>query len=154
MWVLLVVACGMPPQHGLLSGAMSAPRIRTGETLGSRSGVRELNRWATGLAPISIFMSCLLHVRCGFLKWAAQPPLRWSGCRCWPHLVLAKTQLSFGTEGGPLHTHTHLGGSSCDQDFALPSLQPRPSAMPCLPPPPSPVEQGHLLHPWVPQITL
>nr|XP_044635562.1 progesterone-induced-blocking factor 1 [Equus asinus] len=32
--VLPVVACGMPPQHGLTSGAMSAPRTRTGETLG------------------------------------------------------------------------------------------------------------------------
>ena len=37
LWVLLVVACGMPPQHGLMSGAMSAPRIRTGETLGRRT---------------------------------------------------------------------------------------------------------------------
>ena len=33
-WVLLVAVCGMPPQHGLMSGAMSAPRIQTGETLG------------------------------------------------------------------------------------------------------------------------
>ena len=34
LWVLLVVACGMPPQRGLMSSAMSAPRIRTNETLG------------------------------------------------------------------------------------------------------------------------
>ena len=27
LWVPLVVACGMPPQHGLTSGATSAPRI-------------------------------------------------------------------------------------------------------------------------------
>ena len=27
LWVLLVVACGTPPQHGLMSGAMSVPRI-------------------------------------------------------------------------------------------------------------------------------
>ena len=27
LWVLLVVACGTPPQRGLMSNAMSAPRI-------------------------------------------------------------------------------------------------------------------------------
>ena len=48
----LVVLCGMPPQYGLMSGAMSAPRIQTSETLGFQSGVRELNHSATGLAPI------------------------------------------------------------------------------------------------------
>ena len=32
--VPLVVLCGMPPQHGLMSGAMSAPRIQTCETMG------------------------------------------------------------------------------------------------------------------------
>ena len=47
--VLLVVACGTLPQHGLRSGAMSASRIQTSETLGLRSGVRELNHSATGL---------------------------------------------------------------------------------------------------------
>ena len=52
LWVLLVVACGMPPQHGLMSSAMSAPRIRTGETLGCQSGPRELNHSAMGLAPV------------------------------------------------------------------------------------------------------
>uniref|UniRef100_A0A9L0IJL6 KRAB domain-containing protein n=1 Tax=Equus asinus TaxID=9793 RepID=A0A9L0IJL6_EQUAS len=36
LWVLLVVTCGTPPQHGLMSSAMSAPRIRTNETLGRR----------------------------------------------------------------------------------------------------------------------
>ena len=34
LWVLLVVACGMLPQRGLMSSAMSAPRIQTNETLG------------------------------------------------------------------------------------------------------------------------
>ena len=47
----LVVACGMPPQHGLMSGAMSAPRIWTRETLGPESRVRGLNDSAMGLAP-------------------------------------------------------------------------------------------------------
>uniref|UniRef100_A0A9L0JBF1 RAD51 recombinase n=1 Tax=Equus asinus TaxID=9793 RepID=A0A9L0JBF1_EQUAS len=32
--VLLVVACGMLPQHGLVISAMSMPKIRTDETLG------------------------------------------------------------------------------------------------------------------------
>ena len=34
LWVLLVVACGMLPQHGLMSGAMSVPRIRTWQNPG------------------------------------------------------------------------------------------------------------------------
>ena len=34
LWVLLVVACGTLPQRGLMSSNMSAPRIRTNETLG------------------------------------------------------------------------------------------------------------------------
>ena len=41
----------MPPQRGLMSGAMSAPRIQTSETLGCQSGARELNHSATGPAP-------------------------------------------------------------------------------------------------------
>ena len=48
--VILVVACGMPPHHGLMSSAMSAPRIQTGETLGHRSRAHELNHSATGPA--------------------------------------------------------------------------------------------------------
>ena len=34
LWVLLVVACGTLPQRGLMRSIMSAPRIRTNETLG------------------------------------------------------------------------------------------------------------------------
>ena len=41
----------MLPQHGLTTGAMSVPRIWTGETLGCRSRVHELNHSATGPAP-------------------------------------------------------------------------------------------------------
>ena len=51
-WLLLVVACGMPPEHGLTSSAMSTPRIQTGETLGRRSRVRKLNHLAAGPASI------------------------------------------------------------------------------------------------------
>ena len=36
LWVLLVVASGTLPQRGLMSSAMSVPRIRTNETLGRR----------------------------------------------------------------------------------------------------------------------
>ena len=50
---LLVVGCGTSPQHGLTSGAMSAPRI---QTLGHRSRARELNHLATEPAPeVQIF---------------------------------------------------------------------------------------------------
>ena len=48
LWVLLVVACRMPPQHGLMSGAMSAPRIRTCKALGHRFGAHKLNHSAMG----------------------------------------------------------------------------------------------------------
>nr|XP_023499823.1 uncharacterized protein LOC111774057 [Equus caballus] len=49
--VLLVVLCGTLPQHGLMGGAMSAPRIQTHETLGHQSRVCELNHSAMGPAP-------------------------------------------------------------------------------------------------------
>ena len=49
--LLLIVLCGTPPQRGLMNGAMSAPRIRTGQTLGRQSRARELNHSATGPAP-------------------------------------------------------------------------------------------------------
>ena len=41
----------MLPQHGPMSGAMCAPRIWTGETLGCRSKVHKLNHSAMGPAP-------------------------------------------------------------------------------------------------------
>ena len=47
----------MPPQRGLRSGAVSAPRIRT---LGRRSGARELNHSATEPAP-GIALCCQRH---------------------------------------------------------------------------------------------
>uniref|UniRef100_A0A9L0TL24 Coiled-coil domain containing 126 n=2 Tax=Equus TaxID=9789 RepID=A0A9L0TL24_HORSE len=49
--VLLVVLCGTPPQHGLMSGATSTPRIRNSEALGCRSRTHELNHLAMGPAP-------------------------------------------------------------------------------------------------------
>ena len=39
----------MPPQHGLMSGAMSAPRIGTGETLGRAVECENLTTWPRGL---------------------------------------------------------------------------------------------------------
>ena len=43
------MACGTPPQHGLTSSAMSAPRIRTSKTLGhSRRGVQEVDHGPQG----------------------------------------------------------------------------------------------------------
>ena len=58
--VFLVVgpsSCGMwdTASAWLESSATSAPRIRTGETLGHQSRVRELNQLATALAPNYIF---------------------------------------------------------------------------------------------------
>ena len=53
LWVPLLVACGTLPQRALMSSAMSVPRIRTNETLGACSGVRELNHSAKGPAPFS-----------------------------------------------------------------------------------------------------
>ena len=46
LWVLLVVACGMLPQRGLMSSAMSVPRIRTNETLGCLQ--RSVRTWPLG----------------------------------------------------------------------------------------------------------
>ena len=45
---ILIVGCGTLPQRGLTSSAMSAPRI---QTLGRRSGARELNHSAMEPAP-------------------------------------------------------------------------------------------------------
>ena len=39
----LVLLRGMPPQHGLMSGARSAPRIWTSETLGHQCGAGKRN---------------------------------------------------------------------------------------------------------------
>ena len=50
----------MPPQRGLKSSATSAPRIRTGETLGCRSGACELNHSAMGPAPNRCFLIIFL----------------------------------------------------------------------------------------------
>ena len=45
------MARGTLPQRGLMSNAMSAPRIQTAETLGRCSRAWELNRSAAGPAP-------------------------------------------------------------------------------------------------------
>ena len=48
--------CGTQPQHGLMSGAMSTPRIQTSEIPAPQSRVHELNHSATGLAPVTLFL--------------------------------------------------------------------------------------------------
>ena len=58
----------MPPQHGLMSGARSVPRIRTSETLGHQNGVCELNHSATGLAPDFFFWCFLFIIYLNFWK--------------------------------------------------------------------------------------
>ena len=49
------------PQHGLMSGAMSPPRTRTGETLGRWSRAHELNHSAMGPAPCFGSFDCPWH---------------------------------------------------------------------------------------------
>ena len=56
--VLLVVLCGTPPQRGLMNGAMSAPRIQIGESLGCQSRVCKLNCSARGPASRFLFLRC------------------------------------------------------------------------------------------------
>ena len=67
----------MPPQHDLMSGARSAPRIRTEETLGRRSGACEPTSLAMVLAPesvLNITRVMLWSVRsCDF--FAQNPPM-------------------------------------------------------------------------------
>ena len=62
LWVLLVVACGARPQRGLMSGAMSAPRTQTSETLDHRSRARELNHSASGPAPHFIVIAPMWNI--------------------------------------------------------------------------------------------
>src|SRR3712207_7512632 len=63
LWVPLVVACGTLPQRGLTSSAMSAPRIRTDETLGRLQRSAQTDRKSTRLnsshANISYAVFCL-----------------------------------------------------------------------------------------------
>ena len=60
LWVLLVMLCGTPPQHGSMSSARSTPGIGTSETLGLRSGAHELNHLAMRLAPVESFSTNML----------------------------------------------------------------------------------------------
>ena len=69
LWVSLVVACGTLPQHGLMSSAMSVPRIRTYETLGCLSRACKLSHWATGPAPSQSFlMKSIIHLYKNYLS--------------------------------------------------------------------------------------
>ena len=60
----------MLPQHGLMSSAMSVPRI---QTLGHHSGARELNHSAMEPAPGSNFELCARHL---LGSWVGQLELR------------------------------------------------------------------------------
>ena len=48
--------CGMPLQHGLMRGAKVRAWDQNLRTLGRQSRVCELNHYATGLAPIALFL--------------------------------------------------------------------------------------------------
>ena len=58
LWVLLVVACGMLPQRGLISAAMSVPRIRTSKTLAEAAELVNLTTrpWGRPLKYILNFL--------------------------------------------------------------------------------------------------
>ena len=87
LYILVVSAsgCGMLPQHGLMSGTTSAPRIRTSETPGHRIGACKLNNLAMGPTPRTgpVFSQDLsqlprvltLH---GLSPWAARPASFWA----------------------------------------------------------------------------
>ena len=55
LWVLPAVACGTPPQHGRMSSAMFAPRIRTNETLGRLQQSARTQPLGHGASPQFIF---------------------------------------------------------------------------------------------------
>ena len=57
----LVVLCGMPPQHGLMSGAMPMSRIWTSETLDCQNGAHDCNHLATGMAPKIVVLIPFSH---------------------------------------------------------------------------------------------
>ena len=57
LWVLLVVACGTPPQRGPTSSAMSAPRIRTNETLGRLQRSVQTQPLGHGASPRFFFLN-------------------------------------------------------------------------------------------------
>ena len=69
----------MLPQHGLMNGAMSSSRIRTGETLGRWSGARELNHSPWGPAPmehilkLKNFQDTVYWILLLFNSWNEQP---------------------------------------------------------------------------------
>ena len=59
LWVLLVVACGMPPQRGLTSSAMSAPGIRTSKPRAAEVECTNLTTWPWGRPPQSVLKPCV-----------------------------------------------------------------------------------------------
>ena len=78
----------MLSQHGLMSSAMSVPRIRTGKTLGRRSRACELNHLAMRPAPPfeEILMSghtYCHHVHAWFVLFYLTSPPYWT-CRPFP----------------------------------------------------------------------
>ena len=66
------MACGTPPQHGLMSSAMSAPRIQTGKPWAAEEEHANLTTWPQG-RPLSTFSTgffqlCLLVVSKQFVS--------------------------------------------------------------------------------------
>ena len=103
--VFLVVgpsSCGMwdVPQRGLMSSAMSTPRIQTSETLGHWSGGHELNHSATGLAPPLLLITASQF-------YSSTPSQFWWGCQSGPSFLPApgwKTPTGRVSQA-PKHSH-------------------------------------------------
>ena len=60
--IFLYFVCGMQPQHGLMSGVLVHTQDLNLRTLGHQSGRRELNHYATGLAPLIHFLVKPFHI--------------------------------------------------------------------------------------------
>ena len=95
----------MPPQHGLMSGAMSVPRIRTSETLGHQSQARELNHSAPGPAPPAELWRCVASLASAF--WCDEKP---SSLCTWPLSWLEALAVISGLEGLSIHWAEHSMG--------------------------------------------
>ena len=57
LWVLPVVACEMPPQHGLMSNAMSAPGSKPGKPWATKGECANLTTWPRG-QPLHGYLLC------------------------------------------------------------------------------------------------
>ena len=152
------MACGTPPQHGLMRGARAPPRIPTCETLGCQSRARELNHSAMRLAPVHLHFTTDLLCICIILmdvyevcsQWAFDSRKTWQWWarkRCGANQVITEyfscyddfclpTQLIINCEDHCITHHNRnmwiLLFHSSDSSYIIPCslwLQPRNNAL-------------------------